>query len=114
MQGKKAESAQMEEEIHQSNPEHLHSRLAIARRCVLANDLERAESLLQPVFKLDRLHFSEYALFSAAQIELLVAQGKMDAARDWMELLKATLSDHPAVAELNELFERARPKAKKK
>lgn len=104
----------MEDEIHERYPEYLHARVAIARRAIVENDLERAESLLQPVFDLHRLHFSEYALLAVAQIELSLAQDKLDAAESWLELFRDVLPDHPAIPTLNQQMAAARPKIKKR
>jgi tetratricopeptide (TPR) repeat protein len=121
LQGRTPESRAMLRQIHEQHPDYLFARTGLARLHVQNGQLEEARALLEPLWTKKRWHFSEYASFCSAQIELLLAEGNREAAQSWLEMWADADPDHPDLrryrgilgrtGRLRSLFRRpARPK----
>jgi tetratricopeptide (TPR) repeat protein len=84
-------------EIFERAPEYLFARASLARALALRGEVAQARELLDPLFTRQRMHFSEFAAFAGAQIDLLVADGKPDAARQWVEMWERVDAEDPKV-----------------
>ncbi len=72
--------------IHRQLPDYVFARTRLADVCIASGDLDEARTLLAPIAEKQRLHASEYAAWSSANINLALAEGKRDEA---LNLLKA-------------------------
>ncbi|HEV3023685.1 MAG TPA: hypothetical protein VGX76_14520, partial [Pirellulales bacterium] len=68
----------------------------LARLCINEGGLERAGRLIEPLFKQRRMHVTEFAALSSAYIHLRLAQGDVNAARDWFEIWSELTPGIPA------------------
>lgn len=82
-------------QIFDGHPDYLFARASLARAAALRGDVDQARQLLEPLFSRQRLHFSEFAAFSGAQIDLLLAEGKKEGARSWFEMWEGAVPDDP-------------------
>lgn len=98
LQGRHEESRRLVEEIHKRFPDYLFARTNLAIHAVRDGNLERARELLEPVLKQGRYHVSEFSALCQAQLELQTADGKLDAAMQWLELWESLAGDHPQQA----------------
>jgi ATP/maltotriose-dependent transcriptional regulator MalT len=73
------------------------ARTSLAQLCVSRGELDEAKALLDPLFSRRRFHISEFAAFCTAQIELLLAQDNLDAARSWLDMWATADPDNPAL-----------------
>lgn len=110
-QGRKAEHRKLVEEIHESDPDYLFARAQMARFLLESGDLEKASEMLEPLLRRRRLHFTEMAALTGAQIELLLKQGRSDAAKSWLSMFEQVCPDHPDIEVLRLLIERGGEKA---
>jgi hypothetical protein len=51
--------------------------------------------LLEPLLKIRRLHFTEFAALCAAEVQVALAEGNQEAARGWLGLWERGYPDHP-------------------
>ncbi len=76
-------------------PNYVFGCAAAAKLFVQEGDLDSAEKLLKPFISRDRFHILEFRAFCDAQIELLVAQKKLDVAGSWLSLLEKVDPQNP-------------------
>ena len=93
MQGHTAEAARMTEDIHQRWPGYFFARCAVARARVRQGQLEEAHRLLEPLLGRGRYHATEAEALCQAQVEVLRAEGDVQAAAVWADLLQTLLPD---------------------
>ena len=86
MQGRSAEAEALVRENHARHPEYLFGRTGIARMAVQNKKLEEAEALLKPLLERKRFHFTEFAAFAGAQIDLFLAKGDSKTAQAWFDM----------------------------
>lgn len=96
-QGKFDEALKIIEEIYQENPDYTFGRIGLARSHLRNGELDQAGQLLEPLVTRQRFHYSELNAFCDIQIELLVAQCKLEEARSWLELWAVADSDSRGV-----------------
>ena len=120
-QGRAVESQALLRQIHEQHPDYLFARTGLARLHVQNGQLAEARALLEPLWAKKRWHFSEYASFCSAHIELLLVEGNQEAAQSWLDMWANANPDHPdlnryrdllgRIGRLRPLFRRpARPK----
>jgi tetratricopeptide (TPR) repeat protein len=97
--GREQEAEALTIRLHQRHPDYLFARLSLANLAVQRGRLERARELLQPLLSRKRFHFGEFAALCAAMIKLDLAEGKPEAARSWLDMWRASMPDHPGLAE---------------
>lgn len=85
LQGRRREVEAMAEDLYERFPDYLFGRTNIAILSILKGDLDRAGECLKPLYSRKRMHFSEYAAFASAQIELALASGDRKLAKQWFE-----------------------------
>jgi tetratricopeptide (TPR) repeat protein len=96
-QGRSQEGENLVRQIHQRHPDYVFARTSLAQLCVSRGELDEAKALLDPLFSRRRFHISEFAAFCTAQIELLLAQDNLDAARSWLDMWATADPDNPAL-----------------
>ena len=94
-QGREDESNALIDDIVERYPDYIFARAALARRHILAGDLEAAEALLQPLMTRDRFQFQEFSECADAYIELSMAKKEPNSARSWLNMWKQVDPDHP-------------------
>jgi len=94
-QGRTDESLRLARQIHERWPDYFFGRIAMANIATGDGDYEQADKLLDPLRRQRRLHVTEFAALAAANIHLLLARGKVDAARGWLDMWKHVDADHP-------------------
>jgi len=105
-QGRTLESRALLRQIHEQHPDYLFARMGLARLHVQNGQLAEARALLEPLWTKKRWHFSEYASFCGAQIELLLAEGNREAALSWLDMWADVNPDHPDLHRYRDLLGR--------
>jgi len=105
-QGRTVESRALLRQIHEQHPDYLFARMGLARLHVQNGQLAEARALLEPLWTKKRWHFSEYASFCGAQIELLLAEGNREAALSWLDMWADVNPDHPDLHRYRDLLGR--------
>jgi tetratricopeptide (TPR) repeat protein len=94
-QGQSARAHQMIGEIHTRFPNYSFGIIGVAGLAIRDGDLETASELLNSLMQREKLHTSEFAALCTAQMDLNLAEGQDDGARNWLEMLEQTYPDHP-------------------
>jgi Flp pilus assembly protein TadD len=95
LQGRQQEAEELVYETHRRFPDYLFGRTNLAMLLIADGDPETAEELLKPLFLRREMHYSEFAAFAAAQIELALAERNRKRARSWFELWEQVNPDNP-------------------
>ena len=95
LQGRRQESEALVREIHARHPDYFFGRANLARLLAQAGDYDRARELLDPLLQQKRLHITEFDSLCAAEIDLFLAQGNLDAARTWFSMWESADTDSP-------------------
>jgi tetratricopeptide (TPR) repeat protein len=97
LQGQHQEKKALIREIHERYPDYFFGRANLARQYTQDGDYERARQLLDPLLRQNRIHTSEFVSLCAAEIELHLAQGNVDAARSWFNFWDSTHLPDPQI-----------------
>lgn len=81
-------------EMYERFPDYLFARVVIAQFLVKQKKLEAARQTLEPLTTQPQLHLSEYRALSMATIDLLLAEGKREAAEQWLRIWEIYDDDH--------------------
>jgi tetratricopeptide (TPR) repeat protein len=108
MQGRFPEAKVILRQLHQRYPDYVFARTGMAQLCISRGQIDEAEALLKPLLTRRRLHFSEFAAFCVAQIQLFLAQDNLDAARSWLDMWTSADPDHHAIAEWRRRLDKAK------
>lgn len=95
VQGRRAEAEALIRENFARHPDYLFARCLLARLAAQRKQLDEARTLLEPLLTQKRFHFSEFAAYAMAQIDLLLAEGAADSARSWFEMWSSADPEHP-------------------
>jgi tetratricopeptide (TPR) repeat protein len=95
MQGRRAEAEALLRENHARHPEYLFSRCVLARLAIKQKHYAVARDLLEPLMLQKRFHYSEFAAFAGAQIDLLLAEGQREGAKMWFDMWSSVDPDNP-------------------
>jgi tetratricopeptide (TPR) repeat protein len=98
LQGRFAESQEILRDIYDRFPDYLFGRANMAHLCLRTGNLEQARELLAPLLLRKRMHFSEFAAFCAAEIDLALHDGDTDAAETWLQIWEEAVPEHPALS----------------
>jgi tetratricopeptide (TPR) repeat protein len=109
-QGRRAEAEETIRQIHERFPDYLFGRANLAQLLTRDGHLDAAEELLKPLFARRRMHFSEFAVFAVAQIELALARRERRAARSWFEMWEEADPDNPLLDHFRARVSRAKLK----
>jgi tetratricopeptide (TPR) repeat protein len=102
LQGYDDQANEMVKSIHERFPDYWFARVSVARMAINDRDFDKATELLLPLMQRPRAHFSEFAALAQAQIDLHLARGETEAARQWYQLWEQAVPDHPALPEWRE------------
>jgi tetratricopeptide (TPR) repeat protein len=97
LQDRMDESRAVVEEVRQRFPDYLFGQIDAVRRLTTEKRYEEAQAILDQLMTRKRWHFSEFAAFAGAQIELHLAEGNRGAAKSWLEMWKQADPDHPSL-----------------
>lgn len=93
IQGREEEAMSLVREIHARDPDYLFARVKLAEEAIKHRDFGSARRLLDPLISRRRFHASEHAAMCHAYIELLVAEGETEGARQWLQMWKEVAPD---------------------
>ena len=85
------------DDIRQRFPDYLFGQIDAVRRLTAEQRYEEAQAILDQLMKRKRWHFSEFAAFAGAQIELHLAEDNRAAAKSWLEMWWQADPDHPSI-----------------
>jgi tetratricopeptide (TPR) repeat protein len=95
VQGRLDEAEELAHQIYERFPDYVFGRTNLAMFLISNGELDEAEELLKPLFRHKRMHFTEFAAFVAAQIELELERRNRRAARSWLEMWEKADPDNP-------------------
>ncbi|MBF2067577.1 MAG: tetratricopeptide repeat protein [Calothrix sp. C42_A2020_038] len=96
-QGRKEEGLALLNQITEQFPDYILAKVSIARRHILKGEFDQALAILEPLLQHQRFHYEEFAAFSNAYIEVLVAKKQRDGARAWLKMWESIDSEHPDI-----------------
>lgn len=77
------------------HPDYLFGITNLVPYLIEEGKLAEAQALLNPLLQRRRMHFGEFGALAGAQINLLIAEGKLDGAQSWLEMWERASPDHP-------------------
>jgi tetratricopeptide (TPR) repeat protein len=95
LQGRQAEAILLLEVLYYQHPDYLFARTGLAKVAMQKGDLERAQALLEPLYKRRKFHVSEYDALCATQIDLLILQNDRLSAQTWFDMWKDCNPQNP-------------------
>lgn len=84
MQGRREDVRRLGKEILQRFPDYFFGRANMARLLASEGDIDEAKALLDPLVDRKRLHVTEFQALAQANMELLLAEKNIAAARSWL------------------------------
>jgi predicted Zn-dependent protease len=100
IQGRDKEGKDLIRNLHAKHPDYFFGRCGMARLAIEERRLEEAQKLLEPLLEQRKMHPSEFTALAIAQIELQLAGGEKQGARQWMEMWENIVPGHPSQAPL--------------
>lgn len=97
MQGRTEEAHALVEETHERFPDYFFARIALARIRSRDGQTEEAKDLIQPLLRLPKLHISEFRALAQAQMDIALAEGQTEAARNWLNMWEQIEDDNPDI-----------------
>lgn len=98
--GRVEEARALVEEAHGRFPDYLFARTALAGFYTKEERLEEAKDRLFPLLSREDFHYTEFQALANVFIELYLADGEEEAARNWYEMWRAMDEDDPPTAAL--------------
>jgi tetratricopeptide (TPR) repeat protein len=96
------------EQLHQDFPDYTFAIIALAQFATSDGKFQRARNLLMPLYKAEKLHTTEAIGLFSVQVQLALAEHKLDDAKNAFELLSNIAgNNHPTVLDLKSKIERA-------
>ncbi|MEB3335821.1 MAG: tetratricopeptide repeat protein [Leptolyngbyaceae bacterium] len=95
LQDREEDAMRLIQQLVEQHPEYVCGRAAMAKWQIRQGDLEAAEAILKPMISYKRFHVDDFAVFSSAYLELLMAQKRPEAAEGWLNLWKTVDPEHP-------------------
>jgi tetratricopeptide (TPR) repeat protein len=96
-QGREEEAIALWTQIMEQFLDYVFARCALAQLHLKDNNLEAAQELLNPLIARRRFHYDEFAVFSRAQMTLLLAKDQVEGAENWLDIWASVDPDHPEV-----------------
>jgi Flp pilus assembly protein TadD len=97
LQGQIDKAHQMIYEIHSRFPDYFFGIVGVVRLAIADGNLEHASELLDRLMQRKKMHPSEFNVLCMAEIELCLADGKLDAARSWIEMWERVDPKNPEI-----------------
>ena len=96
IQGKKKESDSILDHIIQDFPDYFFGQMSLARKSIQAKDYEKANSILTHWMQTKKkYHVTEYNMLCKTEIDLLIAEEKIEGALSWLDMWERTEPDDP-------------------
>ncbi len=105
-QGRTREAEALVRDVRERHPDYLFTRVSAAKLAIRRGDLDGARQELAPLRQRQSFHYSEFDALAGAEIELLLAQGNLDAARSWLNTWESLDPDNPKLEHYRKLIER--------
>ncbi|MGQ0505402.1 MAG: tetratricopeptide repeat protein [Myxococcaceae bacterium] len=105
LQGREQEALVMLEEIHRRFPDYPFARIQLARHALRRDDAAKAEELIAPLLRSRRIHATEMSALCSIKTELEVHNGRLDAARIWLQMLESGCPTDRQIPRLKVLVE---------
>ncbi len=84
------------------DPDYLFGRTNLARLLAQQGQLAEAQALLDALYARRSMHYTEFASFCSAQIEVLLGRQDRAAARQWLALWEQADPENPLLAHFRE------------
>jgi tetratricopeptide (TPR) repeat protein len=110
LQGRMAEAETMTAAVFERFPNYLFARANRAGELALEGKVEEARAMVRPLLNRKRFHFSEFEAWAMAEMEIALAEGARDAAKQWFDMLEQVLPDSRVLIQYR--FKIAPPKLK--
>lgn len=85
LQGQVERSHSLVEQVYRDNPDYFFSRTGMAQMLYQKADYQAAHAMLSPLFRLRSMSPTELDAFCALNIDLLLAEQNLPAARSWFD-----------------------------
>jgi tetratricopeptide (TPR) repeat protein len=96
MQGKDEESKFIRDHLINDFPNYFFGQMAFARICIQEKNYEKASSIVKHWMETKKkFHITEFNMFCKTQIDLMLAEKKVEGARTWLEMWTQTDPDDP-------------------
>jgi Flp pilus assembly protein TadD len=105
LQGRGEEGEILLTQIYEQYPDYFFGKVNMANIMIRDGRLDEAEPILVQLMSEKRLHVTEFAALAQAQVELRLAREQTEAARQWYEMWKQLLPDHPGLLRYRLQFE---------
>ncbi|MBT9312363.1 tetratricopeptide repeat protein [Leptothoe kymatousa] len=99
-QDRLAESRQLTQQIIDQHPEDVDSRIAIAQLYLQEDNLDVAETVLDPLLRKSQMTENNLVSLMLTRSRLLMLQGHEDMARLWFQEILPTVKGHPLLRQL--------------
>ena len=76
--------------------------------------LAEAQALIDPLLQRKRMHIGEFGAVAAAQASILIAEGKFDGAKSWLDMWEQVNPEHPHIDHYRGKLQEARRERRRK
>ncbi len=94
-QGREDKAWALTEEMLERFPDYLFAQATKARKLIRKEQLDEAQQILNKLLTRTELHISEFQALAVAEIELALANGRIDAAKSWLGMWQQVDPDNP-------------------
>jgi len=98
------EATELVLQVYDRFPDYFFGKVGMAHLWLQEGQIEDAERILTPLLSQKRMHMSEFAALAQAQVELLLAKGEEDGARNWLGMWEQVYPDHPGLMQYHLRF----------
>jgi tetratricopeptide (TPR) repeat protein len=95
MQGQSKQARQMIIELHSRFPDYFFGVVAIASLEIKEGELDRAHDMLNGLLQRKKMHTTEFIALCNAQVQVWLADNKLDEARTWIEMWEKVDPNNP-------------------
>jgi len=97
IQGRPDEATTLLTQISEQYPDYVHGQIMMARLHLSRGDVDAAEAILKPMLSRKRFHLDDFAEFSDAYIQFLIARKQVEGAKMWLDMWKQVDPEHPKI-----------------
>jgi len=96
LQGKKEESESILDHLIQDFPDYFFGQMSLAQKSIQEKDYEKASAILNHWMETKKkYHVTEYSMLCKTEIDLLLAEEKIEGALSWLDMWERTKPDDP-------------------
>lgn len=96
LQGKKEESESILDHLIQDFPDYFFGQMSLARKSIQEKNYEKAKTILNHWMETKKkYHVTEFSMLCKTEIDLLIADDKLEGAFSWLDMWKRVDSDDP-------------------